>query len=318
MTTTAYGKVQQRLRDTLDEIDAAGLTKRERELTTPQSAHIGVSTSDRRADALNFCANNYLGLADDPRVVAAAARGPRAVGLRDGQRALHLRHPGAARGARGRPVGVPRHGRHDLVLVLLRRQRRRLRDALRRRGRDHLRRAQPRLAHRRHPALQGRRATATGTPTWPTSRPSSSRRRTPAPAASSPTASSRWTATSRRSTRICDLAEQHDALVLVDDSHAVGFVGPNGRGTPEHFGVIDRVDIVTGTLGKALGGASGGYVAGASRDRRPAAPARPALPVLQRRRALGRGRLAGGAADRGRVHRGPRDACAATPRCSAR
>ena len=61
---------------------------------------------------------------------------------------------------------------------------------------------------------------------------------------------------------ICDLAEKHDALVLVDDSHAVGFVGPTGRGTPEHFGVTDRVDIVTGTLGKALGGASGGYVAG--------------------------------------------------------
>ncbi len=59
---------------------------------------------------------------------------------------------------------------------------------------------------------------------------------------------------------ICDLAERYDALVLVDDSHAVGFVGPHGRGTPDHFGVSDRVDILTGTLGKALGGASGGYV----------------------------------------------------------
>lgn len=60
---------------------------------------------------------------------------------------------------------------------------------------------------------------------------------------------------------ICALADQHDALVMVDDSHAVGFVGPTGRGTPERFGVSDRVDILTGTLGKALGGASGGYVA---------------------------------------------------------
>jgi glycine C-acetyltransferase len=60
--------------------------------------------------------------------------------------------------------------------------------------------------------------------------------------------------------QICDLAERHDAMVMVDDSHAVGFVGPRGRGTPELFGVADRVDIVTGTLGKALGGASGGYV----------------------------------------------------------
>jgi glycine C-acetyltransferase len=61
--------------------------------------------------------------------------------------------------------------------------------------------------------------------------------------------------------RICDLAEEFGALVLVDDSHAVGFVGDGGRGTPERFGVMDRVDILTGTLGKALGGASGGYVA---------------------------------------------------------
>jgi glycine C-acetyltransferase len=61
--------------------------------------------------------------------------------------------------------------------------------------------------------------------------------------------------------RICDLADQYDALVMVDDSHAVGVVGPGGRGTPERFGVTERVDIVTGTLGKAVGGASGGYVA---------------------------------------------------------
>jgi glycine C-acetyltransferase len=61
---------------------------------------------------------------------------------------------------------------------------------------------------------------------------------------------------------ICDLAEQYDAMVMVDDSHAVGIVGPGGRGTPEFCGVMDRVDIVTGTLGKALGGASGGYTSG--------------------------------------------------------
>lgn len=58
---------------------------------------------------------------------------------------------------------------------------------------------------------------------------------------------------------ICDLAEKYDALVMVDDSHAVGFVGDHGAGTPERFGVTDRVDIITGTLGKALGGASGGF-----------------------------------------------------------
>ena len=62
--------------------------------------------------------------------------------------------------------------------------------------------------------------------------------------------------------QICELAERYDALVIVDDSHAVGFVGEHGRGTHEHFGVMDRIDAITGTLGKALGGASGGYVSG--------------------------------------------------------
>mgnify|MGYP003390068134 CR=1 FL=1 len=61
---------------------------------------------------------------------------------------------------------------------------------------------------------------------------------------------------------LCDLADKHGALVMVDDSHAVGFMGPRGRGTPEHHGVVDRIDILTGTLGKALGGASGGYTSG--------------------------------------------------------
>src|SRR5262249_43010847 len=61
---------------------------------------------------------------------------------------------------------------------------------------------------------------------------------------------------------ICDLADKHGALVMVDDSHAVGFMGARGRGTPEHHGVMGRIDIITGTLGKALGGASGGYTSG--------------------------------------------------------
>jgi glycine C-acetyltransferase len=61
---------------------------------------------------------------------------------------------------------------------------------------------------------------------------------------------------------ICDIAERHDALVMVDDSHSVGVMGAGGRGTHEHCGVIDRIDIITGTLGKAIGGASGGYVSG--------------------------------------------------------
>src|SRR6185295_5592559 len=61
---------------------------------------------------------------------------------------------------------------------------------------------------------------------------------------------------------ICDLAEKHDALVMVDDSHATGFFGPTGRGTPEHWRVQHRVDLITSTLGKALGGAAGGFTSG--------------------------------------------------------
>jgi glycine C-acetyltransferase len=61
---------------------------------------------------------------------------------------------------------------------------------------------------------------------------------------------------------ICDLADKYNALVMVDDSHAVGFMGPHGRGTPEHHNVVGRIDILTGTLGKALGGASGGFTSG--------------------------------------------------------
>ena len=80
---------------------------------------------------------------------------------------------------------------------------------------------------------------------------------------------------------ICDLAERYGALVMVDDSHAAGFVGEGGRGTPELCGVEGRVDIITGTLGKALGGASGGYTSGRSGDRRAAAPALAPLSLLE-------------------------------------
>ena len=80
---------------------------------------------------------------------------------------------------------------------------------------------------------------------------------------------------------ICELAEEFGAMVMVDDSHAVGIVGQSGRGTPEHCGVSGRVDILTGTLGKALGGAAGGYVSAPVGNRRVAAAAGASLPFLQ-------------------------------------
>ena len=84
---------------------------------------------------------------------------------------------------------------------------------------------------------------------------------------------------------ICELADEHDALVMVDDSHAVGFVGPRGRGTHEHHGVMERVDILTGTLGKALGGAQRGLYVGAAGDHRIIATTVPAVFILEYGRA---------------------------------
>ena len=80
---------------------------------------------------------------------------------------------------------------------------------------------------------------------------------------------------------ICDLAEEYDALVMVDDSHATGFIGTTGRGRGEHCGVMGRVDIITSTLGKALGGASGGFTTGAQGDHRSAAAALAPVPLLE-------------------------------------
>ncbi len=80
---------------------------------------------------------------------------------------------------------------------------------------------------------------------------------------------------------ICDLADQYDAVVMVDDSHATGILGAGGRGTAEELGVLDRIDIITSTLGKTLGGAAGGFTGGAAGNRRLAAAAVAAVPVLQ-------------------------------------
>ena len=252
-----YGDVRHQMVDTLDEIRAAGLFKAEREITTPQSAHIGVSTSDR--PVLNFCANNYLGFADHPAVVAAARDaldtwgfGMASVrficGTQTQHRALERRLSeflgtddsilySSCFDANGGVFEVL-FGSEDAIIS------------------DELNHASIIDGVRLSKAARDRYRNADLTDLAAQLEAASGARRkvivtdgvfsmdgslAPLPG-------------------ICDLAEAHGALVFVDDSHAVGFVGEGGRGTPEHFGVGDRVDIYTGTLGKALGGASGGYV----------------------------------------------------------
>ena len=261
---TPYAKVQERLRATLEEIEDAGLTKRERELETPQAAHIGVSTgsaTEPGADALNFCANNYLGLADDPRVVAAAADaltrwgfGMASVRFICGTQTLHKALEAELSAFLGTEdtilfsscfdanggVFETLFGAEDAIIS----------DALNHAsiidGVRLSKAARYRYRNADMADLEAQLVAAAGA-------------RTRVIVTDGVFSMDGYLAPLDR---ICDLAERYDALVLVDDSHAVGFVGPGGRGTPEHFGVMDRVDILTGTLGKALGGASGGYVAG--------------------------------------------------------
>lgn len=250
-----YGAMKDELLDTLAEIEAAGLTKHERELTSPQNAHITTA----KAEAINFCANNYLGLADHPDVVAAAAQalqewgfGMASVRFICGTQTLHkeLEHAisqflqmqdtilySSCFDANGGVFEVL-FGAEDAVISdelnhaslidgirLCKAARYRYRNA-----------DMADLEAQLEAAKDARRKVIVTDGVF-------SMDGYLAPL-----------------DQICDLAEKHGALVLVDDSHAVGFIGAGGRGTPEHFGVMDRVDIITGTLGKALGGASGGYV----------------------------------------------------------
>ncbi len=253
-----YGTVKDQLATTLREIEDAGLYKRERELTSPQSAHIRTAATS----ALNFCANNYLGLADHPDVEAAAAKalqdwgfGMASVRFICGTQELHKQLERAIStflqtedtilysscfDANGGVFEVL-FGAEDAIIS------------------DELNHASIIDGIRLSKARRFRYKNADMTDL-----------RTQLEAAA--TAGARRTVVVTDGVfsmdgflapldQICDLADEFGAMVLVDDSHAVGFVGEGGRGTPETFGVMDRVDIITGTLGKALGGASGGYVA---------------------------------------------------------
>jgi glycine C-acetyltransferase len=253
-----YGAMRQGLRDELDEIRKAGLFKAERVISTPQNASVRVGTEP---EVLNFCANNYLGLADHPVLVAAAREalerwgfGMASVRFICGTQEPHKELEGRLSSFLGTEDTILYSSCFDanagLFETLLGPDDAVISDELNHASViDGIRLCKAkRLRYKNRDMADLERALK-----------------------ESADARYRLVATDGVFSmdgylapldEICDLADAHDALVMVDDSHAVGFTGPTGRGTPELFGVRDRVDVVTGTLGKALGGASGGYTSG--------------------------------------------------------
>jgi glycine C-acetyltransferase len=253
-----YGTFQSHLQQQLSDIDTAGLTKRERVILSPQDAHISVESG---VQVLNMCANNYLGLAEHPAVKAAAARGLEQWGY--GMASVRF-----ICGTQGVHKDLEKQisqfvGTEDTILysscfdangglfeTLLGAEDAIISDEL-----NHasiidgirLSKAQ-RFRYKNNDLgdLEAKLNEASG-------------------------CRFKMIATDgvfsmdgiiANLPGICDLADKYKALLMVDDSHAVGFMGQRGRGTHEHHGVMERIDIMTGTLGKALGGASGGYAAG--------------------------------------------------------
>jgi glycine C-acetyltransferase len=250
-------RFQEYLAGQLADIRSAGLFKSERVITSHQQAHIATTA---RGDVLNMCANNYLGLADHPQIAAAAHRaldewgyGLASVRFICGTQQPHKQLEQALARFLGTDDAILYSSCFDanggLFETLLSAEDAVISDEL-----NHasiidgvrLSKAQ-RLRYRNNDMsdLEARLQEARS-------------------------ARFRMIATDgvfsmdgiiANLPAICELADKYDALVMVDDSHATGFMGPRGRGTHEHHGVVGRIDILTGTLGKALGGASGGYTA---------------------------------------------------------
>ncbi|MFB6423846.1 glycine C-acetyltransferase [Streptomyces microflavus] len=255
-----FESVRDDLRTTLDEIRVAGLHKPERVIGTPQSATVAVTSGGRAGEVLNFCANNYLGLADHPEVVAAAHEaldrwgyGLASVRFICGTQEVHKELEQRLSAFLGQEDTILYSSCFDanggVFETILGPEDAVISDALNHASIiDGIRlcKAQRfRYANRDLADLEKQLKEASG-----------ARRRLIV--TDGVFSMDGYVAPLQE---ICDLADRYDAMVMVDDSHAVGFVGPGGRGTPELHGVMDRVDIITGTLGKALGGASGGYVA---------------------------------------------------------
>ena len=253
-----YGAVRDDLQARLAGLEADGLLKRELVMTTPQGSHVGVA---ERGELLNLCANNYLGLANHPEMVAAAHEaldrwgyGMASVRFICGTQALHRELEERLSEFLGTEdtilFGSCFDANGGVFEALLDENDAVISDQLNHASIiDGIRLCKARrlrYANGDMDELEARLVEASD-------------------------ARFRLIATdgvfsmdgyAAKLDQICDVAERHDALVLVDDSHAVGFVGPQGRGTHAQFDVVERVDVLTGTLGKAVGGASGGYVSG--------------------------------------------------------
>ncbi len=250
--------VQSILKNQLSEIRAGGLYKEERVIVTPQRAAISVRGGQ---EVINFCANNYLGLSNNSRLIAAAARtleergfGMSSVRFICGTLDTHTDLEARLSEFLGTDDTILYSSCFDanggLFETLLGPDDAIISDALNHAsiidGVRLCKARRYRYANSDMADLEARLQEAAD-------------------------ARIRLVATDgvfsmdgyiAKLQEICDLAERYDALVMVDDSHAVGFMGTTGRGTHEHCGVMGRVDILTGTLGKALGGASGGYTSG--------------------------------------------------------
>lgn len=247
-----------RLQEELRHIEEEGLYKKERVITTPQGVEIKVQDG---TEVLNFCANNYLGLADHPEIIKAAKQalddhgfGMASVRFICGTQDLHKELEAAI---------AKFHGKDDAILytscfdangglfeTILGPE-----DAV---ISDQLNHASIIDGIRLCKAQRHRYANSDMAELEEKLKETQDCR-------------TRLIATDgvfsmdgnvAKVDEICALADKYDALVMVDDSHATGFMGETGRGSPEHLGVLDRVDIITSTLGKALGGASGGFTTG--------------------------------------------------------
>ncbi len=253
-----FGKMKTDLQNLFEDLKKQGLYKNERIITTPQGANIGVSTGQT---VMNFCANNYLGLGNHPAVVKAAqdimndwGYGLASVRFICGTQKIHKDLEQkiseflgtedtilyvACFDANG-GVFEPLLG-DDSAIISDELNHASIIDGVRLCKAKRLR-----YKHSNMEELEKHLQESQGSKyrmicTDGVFSMDGDMANLPA---------------------ICDLADKYDALVLVDDSHATGYIGPKGRGTPEHFGVQDRVDIVTSTLGKAMGGANGGFTSG--------------------------------------------------------